>query len=68
MGATQTLAWPHPLVYIPTKSTAAKATPSMTGGALVVHSDALGAEMTKPVAGIKAWFVQSCGETSGFLP
>ena len=31
----------HPLVYIPIKSTAAKATPPTTGGALVVHSDVL---------------------------
>ena len=31
----------HPLVYIPIKSTAAKAIPPMTGGALDVHSDAL---------------------------
>ncbi|XP_040092312.1 putative protein ZNF720 [Oryx dammah] len=28
-------------VYIPTKSTAAKTTPPVTGGALVVHSDVL---------------------------
>ena len=31
----------HPLVYIPIKSTAAKAIPPMTGGALDVHSDTL---------------------------
>ena len=32
---------PHHLVYIPTKSTAAKAIPPITRGALVVHSDTL---------------------------
>ena len=35
MGAAQTLAWPHPLIYISTKSTAVKPTPPMAGGALL---------------------------------
>ena len=40
-GAPLALSWPSPLVYKPTKSTAAKAIPAMTGRALVVDSVAL---------------------------
>ena len=41
MGAAQTLAWPNPHVYVPTKSTAAEARPVSALGALIVCSDIL---------------------------
>ena len=41
MGAALSLAWPNPPVYVPTKSTAAKARPVLAVGALVVRSDVL---------------------------
>ena len=40
LEAAQTLAWPNPHVYMPTKSTAAKARSVSAVGALV-HSDVL---------------------------
>ena len=36
MEAAQTLAWPNPQVYVPTKPTAAKARPVSAVGELVV--------------------------------
>ena len=41
VGAAQTLVWPNPSVYMPTKSTAAKARPILAAGALTVCSDVL---------------------------
>ena len=41
MGAAQTLAWPNPRVYVPTKSTAATARLTLAAGALIVRSDVL---------------------------
>ena len=40
-GAAQTLAWPNPCVYVPTKSTAAKVRPVLSAGAFIVCSDVL---------------------------
>ena len=41
MEAAQTLAWPNPCMYLPTKSTVAKARPISATGAFIVHSDVL---------------------------
>ena len=41
MEAAQTLAWPSPHIYVPTKPTAAKARPVPAAGTLVVLSDIL---------------------------
>ena len=41
MGTAQTLAWPNPHMYVPTKFTAANARSILAVGAVVVHSDAL---------------------------
>ena len=40
MGAAQTLTWPNPHVYVPTKSAGAKARLVLAAGALI-HSDVL---------------------------
>ena len=40
-GAAQALSWPSPLVWEPTESTAARATPALIERALVGESDAL---------------------------
>ena len=40
-GAAQALSWPSPLVWEPTESTAARATPALTERALLGESDAL---------------------------
>ena len=59
--------WPRPLMYQPTKSTAVKATPAVTwwlggggmgGGPGFQFRCSSGAEVTKPVVGVKALFVQ----------
>lgn len=41
MGATLTLSWPNPHVYVPTKSTVAKTRDSLVAGVLIVHSEVL---------------------------
>ena len=61
MGAAQTLAWPNPHIYVPTKSIAAKARPVLAAGALVRCS--VGAEFTKPVVGVSIRNLRSCKET-----
>ena len=38
-GAAWNLAWPNPLMYVPTKSTASKARPVLAVGTFIVHSD-----------------------------
>ena len=40
-GAAQALSWPSPLVWEPTESTVARATPALTERALVGDSDDL---------------------------
>ena len=40
-GAAQALSWPSPLVWEPTESTAARATPALTERVLLGESDAL---------------------------
>ena len=69
MGAAQTLTWPNPHVYMPTKSTAAKARPISVAGALIVCLD------VPQVLSLPSWswgfnqqFVQLQGEISALLP
>ena len=69
MGAAQTLAWPNPCVYVPTKSTAAKTRPISAVGALTVCSDVLQAlSLQSRSRGINLCFTQPRGEISARLP
>ena len=60
MGAAQTLAWPNPHVYVPTKSTAAKA----RLGCRSTHPFrcSVGAEFPKLVVGFSVRSLRSCKE------
>ena len=69
MGAGLTLVWLNPFVYVPTKSTAAKAKPVLVAGAFIVHSDVLLVlSLQGHCGGVNSWFAQLRGEISAFLP
>ena len=69
MGAALTLTWTNLRMYMPTKSTPAKARPISVAGALVVCSDVPQVlSLPSQLQGFNLWFVQVKGEISALLP
>ena len=62
MWAAQTLAWPSSHMYVPMKSTAAKARPVLAGSIRCPFRCPVGAEFTKPVTGVSICSLCSCEE------
>ena len=71
MGATLTLSWPNPHVYVPTQSTNAKAYSYLHLGCKSIHCpfrSSVGNEFTRPVTGVSVHYLGNWEVISAFLP